>query len=369
VPGSSDPTRLLPQERVAGRYLLGASLGAGGMAEVFRAHDELLGRDVALKLFGSHVDAHGPDRVRAEMRTLASLNHPGLVTVHDAGTDSPQGGPERAYLVMQLVDGPNLAQALAEGPQPAGQVAALGATVAEALAYVHLREVVHRDVKPANILLDQAGRPYLADFGIAQTLGQQALTATGITLGTAPYLSPEQVAGRPIGPASDVYSLGLVLLEALTGRREYPGSGVETALARLSRPPLVPAQLPAPWVPLLTAMTRTDPADRPSAAAVAAALRGAGNEPPPTLPLGTATRLLSTGLTPPRVLPGAERRPSRRSLQLLAAAAVLLVVTVALAVSSSGSGSRTPTVSPPAPGTPGPARLDPDLTRLQQLVG
>jgi serine/threonine protein kinase len=387
VPGSQDATELLPQQWVAGRYLLGERLGAGGMAEVFRAHDELLGRDVAIKVFGAHIDAHGPDRVRAEMRTLASLNHPALVTVHDAGTDSPAGGPERAFLVMQLVDGPNLAQALAAEPHSAAQVAVLGATVAEALAYVHQRAVVHRDIKPANILLDSAGRPYLADFGIAQTLGQESLTATGLTLGTAPYLSPEQVSGQPVGPASDVYALGLVLLEALTGKREYPGSTAETALARLSRPPEVPAHLPAPWVPLLRAMTRTDPADRPSAAAVAAALQAsskestqAGADADPQ-PAPDATRLLTalspspdpitgptTRVPPPRVIPPADRRTSKRTLQLLAAAAAVLLLVVVLALISGRSGSSRPTISPVAPGTPGPARLDPDLSRLRELL-
>jgi serine/threonine protein kinase len=365
------------------------------MAEVFRAHDELLGRDVAIKVFGSHIDAHGPDRVRAEMRTLASLNHPALVTVHDAGTDSPEGGPERAYLVMQLVDGPNLAQSLAAGPRTPTEVAALGAAVAEALAYVHQRDVVHRDIKPANILLDRAGRPYLADFGIAQSLGQQALTATGVTLGTAPYLSPEQVTGQPVGPASDVYALGLVLLEALTGHREYPGSSAETALARLSRPPSIPPRLPEPWIPLLTAMTRTGPAERPSAAAVAAALGSSEEAPTQALlsgveapPTHDATRALTglsptepvsetppttafatpSRLAPPRVLPGSGRDPKRRYLLLLAAAAAVLLVIVALTLSRSGTASQAPTIGPTAPGTPGPARLDQDLARLQKLV-
>jgi serine/threonine protein kinase len=383
VPGSQDATELLPQQWVAGRYLLGERLGAGGMAEVFRAHDELLGRDVAIKVFGAHIDAHGPDRVRAEMRTLASLNHPALVTVHDAGTDSPAGGPERAFLVMQLVDGPNLAQALAAEPHSAAQVAVLGATVAEALAYVHQRAVVHRDIKPANILLDSAGRPYLADFGIAQTLGQESLTATGLTLGTAPYLSPEQVSGQPVGPASDIYALGLVLLEALTGKREYPGSGAETALARLSRPPEVPADLPAPWGPLLHAMTCTDPADRPTAVAVAGALQS-GSYQRPTQAVAAdpqqspdATRVLtalspSTGPTtripPPRVIPQGDRRSSRRTVPLVAAVAAGLLLVVLLALVAGRSGSSRPTISPVAPGTPGPARLDADLGRLRELA-
>jgi serine/threonine protein kinase len=384
-----DETRLLTQagpsqRRVADRYLLGEQIGAGGMAEVFRAHDELLGRDVAIKVFGAHIDAHGPDRVRAEMRTLAGLTHRSLVAVYDAGTDSPSGRPEQAYLVMQLVDGQNLAQALGSGPLAPERVREIGVDVADALAYVHQRGVVHRDIKPANILLDGSGRPYLADFGIAQTLGQQALTATGLTLGTAPYLSPEQVAGKPVGPASDVYALGLVLLEGLTGKREYPGTGAETALARLSRSPQIPPHLPAPWAPLLTAMTSTDPMARPSAAAVAVALDGVVAPSPPTALLPPATALLppvepmrateqmraTTGTPPLRVLPG--HSPTRAfPSKLLAGAAVLIVLAVVLAVSlsSRGPGTTSPTLSPVAPGSPGPSRLDADLTRLKQLAG
>ena len=158
--------------KVAGRYELGSSLGAGGMAQVFRAHDELLDRDVAVKLFNASSDPRGPDRVRVEMRTLAGLSHPALVTVYDAGTDVPPSGPPRAFLVMALVEGPSLSQLLLNGPLPVEAVRGIGLRVGEALEFVHSRGIVHRDVKPANVLIEQDGLAYLADFGIARGVEQ-----------------------------------------------------------------------------------------------------------------------------------------------------------------------------------------------------
>lgn len=365
---------------IAGRYALGRLLGTGGMAQVFQARDQILGRDVAVKLFGPAVDAHGPDRVQTEMRTLAGLSHPSLVTVHDAGTDTPvDGGPERAFLVMELIDGPTVAQLIAAGPLAPDLVAWTGAATAAALAYAHSRGVMHRDVKPGNILLDTQGRAHLADFGIAQTLGQQALTATGLLMGTAPYLSPEQVQGQQVTTATDVYSLGLVLLEALTGRREYPGTSAEAALARLSRPPVVDAGLPEPWPDLLTAMTATDPDARPDAAQVADVLsrEGAGtsaaadaashflgswDEGAPTEAAANPTRVMTQHAAP--AAPGGRRRTAagmsgaswawaRRSRPgLLIVASVVGLVLLAVAVASAiGSVSThrpapVPTVSP-----------------------
>ena len=158
------------------------------------------------------------------------------------------------------------------GPLPVRDIRALGAALAAALAHVHARGFVHRDVKPANILLDHGREPRLADFGIARALDGTVATATGAVAGTAAYLAPEQVRGETVGPAADVYALGLVLIEARTGRREYPGAMVESATARLYRRPVVPSGLPRGLAALLAAMTDPDPAARPSAAAVAAAL-------------------------------------------------------------------------------------------------
>ena len=144
----------------------------------------------------------------------------------------------------------------------------IGARLADALAHVHSNGIIHRDLKPANVLLGTDGRPRLADFGIARALDGTAVTGTGYVVGTAAYLAPEQVRGEWVGPAADVYALGLVLLEALTGRREYPGALVESATARLHRPPNIPDSLPSDLRTTLFAMTALEPAVRPTAAEV-----------------------------------------------------------------------------------------------------
>ena len=251
-----------------GRYTLGDLIGRGGAAEVYRARDELLGRDVAVKLFPAGVGEADESRRQREVQTLAGMNHPGLVTIYDVGAEG-----SRAYFVMQLVEGDSLAERLRVGPLALGDVVALGAALADALTYVHRHGVVHRDIKPGNVLLDQDGRPHLSDFGIAVLADATNITATGMVIGTASYLSPEQVRGQPVGPASDVYALGLVLLECITARREYPGNALEAAVARLHRPPDVPADLPGPLASLIVAMTYDEPEDRPTTEQVAGELR------------------------------------------------------------------------------------------------
>ncbi|GAA4367673.1 serine/threonine-protein kinase [Nocardioides caricicola] len=258
------------------RYRLGDLLGRGGMADVFRGTDQVLDRPVAVKVLRDGADV-GADRARftGEARTLARLSHRGLVTVLDAGiTDDCTA--DRPFLVMELVEGPTLAALVADGPLDLERVAAIGSQVAEALAYAHERGVVHRDVKPGNVLLGDGDRVKLADFGIARLIGDTVRhTRTGQAIGTAAYLAPEQVTGREVDGATDVYALGLVLLEAITGVRAYPGTPTEAAIARLTRQPDVPDDLPANWRDLLVAMTALEPADRPSASAVAALLRDA----------------------------------------------------------------------------------------------
>lgn len=253
---------------VDGRYRLGPLLGSGGMATVYRAWDTRLERAVAIKLYRPSADQAQQRRFGDEARVLASLSHPGLVAVHDAGTDLD--GP---YLVLRLVDGPTLRQRIADGPLPAAEVQVLGAQLADALAAVHAGGVVHRDVKPSNVLLDRDGAPHLADFGVCLLAGSARLTATGQLLGTAAYLAPEQVLGQLIGPPVDVYALGLMLLECLTGRTEFDGNDVEAAVARLYRRPYLPADLPPGLRAMLAAMTALDPAQRPSAAQCAVGLR------------------------------------------------------------------------------------------------
>lgn len=321
---------------LGGRYRVGAVLAHGGMAVVHRAWDDVLGRDVAVKLFPvPDGDTDALRRYEAEVALLATVGHPHLVTLLDAGTDDV-AGKARSYLVMELIDGPDLRTRLQSGPLAADDVAAVGAGVASALAYIHGRGILHRDVKPANILLlpqpvGQPVHPKLTDFGIARSTAGTRLTATGAMMGTAAYLSPEQVTGAAVGPASDVYSLGLVLLEALTGKTEYPGSPVESTVARLHRSPLVPEALGTTWTTLLTAMTARSPEDRPTPQDVAIRLG--------TFPAHHLTRTAVLPVTPamarvppvPAVPPATSVQPPARS----AAAA-----------------ASTPSHGTPPPGTP-----------------
>jgi eukaryotic-like serine/threonine-protein kinase len=255
---------------LGGRYELGALLGTGASAVVRRASDRLSGRTFAVKLFHAGASAHDRRRQQREMRALAALHHPGLVGMHDGGVEAG-----RPYIVTDLVEGPSLAERIADRPLEPAEVRRIGARLADALAHVHAAGFIHRDLKPANVLLGTDGRPRLADFGIARALDGTAVTGTGYVVGTAAYLAPEQVRGEWVGPAADVYALGLVLLEALTGRREYPGALVESATARLHRPPGIPESLPSCLRTALHAMTALEPAVRPTAAEVAALL-GAG---------------------------------------------------------------------------------------------
>ena len=222
-----DAPRLL-----AGRYLLGGVLGRGGMSTVHRADDQLLGRTIAVKLLSAQgSDPADAQRAQNEVAVLASLSHHALVTLYDADV-APTSGP--GWLAMELVDGPSLSSRLAEGPLDATDAAQLLVDLAGALHVVQTAGIVHRDVKPSNVLLAPSpvpGRhwsPKLADFGIASLVDSTRVTATGAVLGTAAYLSPEQALGTRVGPASDVYSLGLVVLEALTGERAFPGSMMES---------------------------------------------------------------------------------------------------------------------------------------------
>jgi serine/threonine protein kinase len=289
---------------LAGRYELGPLVGRGAMAEVYQAKDLLLDRQVAVKLFAAEQDPLDRRRSMDEGRVLARLSAPGLVTVFDLGLMG-----NRPYLVMELVEGPSLRDRLLSGPFTVAQMCRLGAPLANALAHAHERGIVHRDVKPSNVLLDPHGSPKLVDFGIALLAGGIRLTAANEIVGTPAYLSPEQVRGETVGPATDVYALGLVLLECLTGEVVYGGTGwLETALARLHRQPTIPSGLPTVLSDLLTAMTAASPADRPSAAECAVALRGPLTE---TVPMMVGARRF------------------RRPAALVTAAAMVITILVA----------------------------------------
>ena len=373
----TDPTQAMPSDGgapvvVASRYRLLALLGRGGTAEVWRAEDEALARDVALKLVTVPTDDSAA-RAGEEARLLARLSHPGLVPVYDAGSDE-RGRP---WVVMELVEGETLADTLKRGPLPSERTAAVGRSIAEALAYVHGQGLLHRDVKPANILVGRDGRVRLTDFGIARLVDAARVTSTGMMVGTASYLAPEQVAGEPVGASADVYALGLVLLECLTGQREYAGSTVEVALARLHRAPQVPATLPAGWPGLLRAMTARDPAARPTPAQAATDLGqiGAGGQATtvlaaaPSVERTTAlprTRVAEAPV-PPRVrtdVRPAPPPPRRRSAAPYVLALLLLVAVVAAGAYALAN-REVPVVELPQVSEQLPDQLRTDLQRLR----
>ncbi|HWB70785.1 MAG TPA: serine/threonine-protein kinase [Egibacteraceae bacterium] len=375
------------QATLADRYRVVARLGAGGMAEVFEAEDLLLERRVAVKVLrgASSQDAR---RFAAEIRAQSPLTHPSIVRLYDAGTHDGS-----SYLVMELVGGRSLADLLADGPLDPGLAAALGRQLAGALDHAHRFGVVHRDVKPSNVLIDEDGTARLADFGIARLVDEATLTATGTTIGTAAYLAPEQLRHAPVAGVADVYALGLVLLEALTGHRAFPGSSVEAAMARLVRDPAVPDHLPAAWRALLAAMTARDPGARPDARAVAARLQALEVDaadavtPAPTLALSSAAtvevddpagpggqelardeptvRTSRAGLRPRRASP-------LRAWMAVAAVAGLLAAGLLLGLVGSDRPAGPPrpavTAEQPAGAERMPPGLDDALRRLEEAV-
>lgn len=250
----------------ARRFLVRELLGRGATATVFRGTDLSDGRPVAIKV------AEGPEprqaeRIRAEARILASLDHPAIVTFIAEGV-VPAGDrwAGRPFIVEELVYGGSLAARIRNGPADAGDVARWAAAALSGLAHIHARGLVHRDIKPANILLSGLRRSAvrIADFGICTPAG--AKLEPGDSSGTVHYMSPEQAAGRDPGAPGDIYSLGLVLLECLTGAKAFPGTLTESLVARTLRNPCVPSGLGVAWVSLLTGMTAMDPAARPTAA-------------------------------------------------------------------------------------------------------
>jgi tRNA A-37 threonylcarbamoyl transferase component Bud32 len=261
---------------LGGRYRLVELLGQGGMATIFRALDTQLGRDVAVKLLRPEYlrDPDFSERFRQEAQNAASLNHPNVVSVYDYGED-----PSGPYIVMEFVDGEDLAAILRRtGALPPAQAARIAAAVARALAAAHARGIIHRDVKPGNVLIGRDGRVKVVDFGIARAIAEAQMTLPGTTLGSVHYFSPEQARGDTTTNESDIYSLGIVLYEMLTGTRPWEGdSAASVALARLSGPVPDPVLARPSLPPDLAAITRkalaTSPIDRfASAASMADAL-------------------------------------------------------------------------------------------------
>src|SRR5487761_286392 len=251
---------------LAGRYRLEDWIATGGMGEVWAAADLVLRRPVAVKLVRAGYAEHPETlaRFRAEARHAGSLSHPCIAQIYDYGG---AGGPPPPFLVMELVDGPPLARLLAAGPLDPARVMDLVAQAAEGLAAAHAAGLVHRDVKPGNLLLAPGDRVKITDFGIAHAAGSAPITRTGILVGTPAYLAPERVAGAPATPASDLYSLGIVAYECLAGAPPFGGTAMEIALAHQLRPlPVLPPAVPTGAAALVAGLTAKDPAARPASA-------------------------------------------------------------------------------------------------------
>ena len=260
---------------LAGRYRMEHLIATGGMGEVWRATDLVLNRTVAVKtLKAEHVDDQDfRERFRAEARHAGGLSHPGIASVYDYGEQEGPGGSS-AWLVMELVEGEPLSEVLRRSPLGVERTLDVVAQVARALCVAHAAGVVHRDVKPGNLLLRPDGVVKVTDFGIAHAGDALPLTQTGTVVGTAYYLSPEQALGERGTPASDVYSLGVVAYECLSGCRPFPGvNPVAIASAHLrEQPPPLPATVPERVRDLVLAMLAKDPDARPAGAAAVARL-------------------------------------------------------------------------------------------------
>ncbi|THG29354.1 protein kinase domain-containing protein [Naasia lichenicola] len=261
--GPGDPPQLL-----AGRYVIGEVIGSGGRAVVYGASDPALQREVAVKVFRAKASTTAELRLQeAEARLIAGMNHYALTTLFDAGVDNSDPSNPRIYLVMERIPGVDLKRHVeAHAPLSSEQVAYLGFDLAEGLQYVHEHGFLHRDIKPANVLLADRRittriRGKLADFGIASVIGIQEMGAT--TTGTAAYISPEQARGEPPTTASDIYSLGLVLLESLSGQVAFPGDIHQTVAARLRDDPWIPPETSSVLRSILRRMTARRPDERP----------------------------------------------------------------------------------------------------------
>ncbi|GLF97641.1 serine/threonine protein kinase [Streptomyces yaizuensis] len=292
--------------RVGGRYRLLNRLGDGGMGTVWRAHDEVVDRDVAVKepRVPTHLSAAARDRahlrMQREARAAARIAHPSVVTVHDVVIED-----DRPWIVMELVAGPSLADRLLDGPLDAREAARTGLAVLDGLAAAHAAGVLHRDVKPDNILLGPGGRVVLGDFGIARVEGEQGLTESGAFLGSPEFIAPERVLGRPAGPESDLWSLGVVLFTAVEGLSPYRCTNAAATLqAVVSAEPPPPARSTGFLGDLLTRLMRKDPAARPGIAEVRHTLETVAR--PPGDGGGTAPRPSNA----PAAAPGGRRLPA-----------------------------------------------------------
>lgn len=302
-------TVLAAGQHIADRYHLDRRIAVGGMGEVWEASDTRLGRSVAVKVLRPELsdDEEFLHRFRIEARTVASLDHTGIAAVHDYGEDLGAGGKRTAYLVMELVRGEPLSSTIARGPIEPDETLRLIEEAAWALQAAHERGFVHRDVKPGNILVRTDGLVKLTDFGIAKAADAVPVTRSGMVMGTAHYIAPEQASGGEAGPAGDVYSLGIVGYECLVGHRPFRAeSAVAVAMMQVrDQPPPLPATIPAPTRELIEAVLVKDPALRYGtggefAMAVAAVRRGEARPTPRSGgPVTTASARSATGRSAP----------------------------------------------------------------------
>jgi eukaryotic-like serine/threonine-protein kinase len=332
--------------RFADRFVLENELGSGGMARVFLGRDEVLDRPVAVKLLNPvHGGTDIGDRFEREGRTAARLAHPNIVQVYDAG-EAEFDGRETSYIVMEYVPGGDLKRLIDErGKLPGPELARLGDEICAGLAHAHERGVIHRDIKPHNILLDEHGHAKVTDFGVARALDTTRATRSGFFLGTALYSSPEQLQGHKVTPKSDVYSFGATLYQAAAGEPPFTGqTPIEIASQHVSKTPTPPrergAEVGANLEALILSCLAKDPDDRPTAKGArseleAEILPAGATRAQPMSKLTTPTRAEQTRKAPAAPPPrgrtdGTTRygRPGRRRGGLLAALALLVVLAV-----------------------------------------
>jgi serine/threonine-protein kinase len=335
-----------PGTLIADRYRLDASIASGGMGTVWRGHDTRLKRAVAVKILksGFERDENARARFEHEAHAVASLRHNGIAALHDYGETEDEQGAVLSYLVMELIEGRSLTQVLLGGPLDPAEAMRLCAQVAEALQAAHDAGIIHRDVKPANIIIDERGRAVLVDFGIALSAGRASITESGLLLGTLFYASPEQLEGRELTPATDAYSLGAVAYECLAGTPPFTGETAGTIInGHLHQPPpqfpeTVP---PAPAAVVFQALAK-DPENRwPSAAAFAAAAEHAAANPeePHADPAHFAPAprqaepVTAAHPFPAPVLPS--RRPKHKRLMVILPTAAVAIVAAAAALTLS----------------------------------
>ncbi|MDF3291866.1 serine/threonine-protein kinase [Streptomyces silvisoli] len=334
---------------LGGRYRVTGEIGRGGMGVVCRARDEVLGREVAVKVLRAYTDASAPElddlrvRMQREARAAARVRHSGVITVHDV---IEQDG--RPVIVMELVDGPSLDDVLGErGPMDPREAAGIGAKVLDALDAAHQAGVLHRDVKPGNVLLERGGRVVLTDFGIAsmEAPGDEAatkLTRGGELVGSLDFMAPERAQGQQPGPASDIWSLGMTLYAAVEGASPFRRSSVYSTLTAIVTEELPEPRRAGPLAPVLRALMHKDPAVRPSAAQAREMLQAvaAGTETLVTRAQPPLTRQPEPLVSPEGGRP-TERRRGRALLAAAAAVVVLAAGGVAYALTSGDSGNGT----------------------------